>query len=108
MRRVTEVPEVTEPPPALPAPSPRVERAIVLALVVLSAVLALRHLSGDAATADEPVHVAAAVEIAREGTGRWNPEHPPLAKALAGLALTGLPLRPAEDPLRTPAGPARL
>ncbi|HMM36292.1 MAG TPA: glycosyltransferase family 39 protein [Thermoanaerobaculia bacterium] len=99
---------MSEPPAALPAPSPRVERAIVLALVVLSAVLALRHLSGDAATADEPVHVAAAVEIAREGTGRWNPEHPPLAKALAGLALTGLPLRPAEDPLRTPAGPARL
>lgn len=108
MCRVSEVTEATVPPPALPAPSPRVERAIVLAFVVVSAVLALRHLSGDAATADEPVHVAAAVEIAREGTGRWNPEHPPLAKALAGLALAGLPLRPAEDPLRSPAGPARL
>lgn len=105
MRRVSEV---TETSPAFPAPSLRAERAIVLAFVVLSTALALRHLSGDAATADEPVHVAGAVEIAREGTGRWNPEHPPLAKALAGLALTGLPLRPAEDPLRTPAGPARL
>lgn len=108
MRRVIEVTEVTELPAPLPAPSPRVERAIVLAFVVLSAVLALHHLAGDAATADEPVHVAGAVEIAREGTGRWNPEHPPLAKALAGLALGGLPLRPAEDPLRSPAGPARL
>ena len=108
MRGVNEVTEGTGTALALPAPSPRLERAIVLALVVLSAALALRHLAGDAATADEPVHVAAAVEIAREGTGRWNPEHPPLAKALAGLSLAGLPLRPADDPLRSAAGPARL
>lgn len=108
MRGVNEVTEVRRTSPGLPAPSPRAERAIVLALVVLSAVLALRHLEGDAATADEPVHVAGAVEIARQGTGRWNPEHPPLAKALAGLALTGLPLRPADDPLRSAAGPGRL
>lgn len=86
----------------------RFEPWISLAFVLLSAGLALHHLSGDSATADEPVHVAAAVEIVRDGTGRWNPEHPPLAKALAGIALTGLPIRPADDPLRSPAGPARL
>ena len=86
----------------------RLEPWISLALVLLSAALAIHHLSGDAATADEPVHLAASVEIVRDGTGRWNPEHPPLAKALAGLALAGLPIRPADDPLRTPAGPARL
>lgn len=88
--------------------TPRLEPWISLALVLLSAGLAVHHLSGDAATADEPVHLAAAVEIVRDGTGRWNPEHPPLAKALAGIALTGLPIRPADDPFRTPAGPARL
>ena len=86
----------------------RPEPWISLALVLLSTGLAVHHLAGDAATADEPVHLAASVEIAREGTGRWNPEHPPLAKAIAGLALTGLPLRPAEDPFRSPAGPTRL
>ncbi|HYN40855.1 MAG TPA: hypothetical protein VE129_03685, partial [Thermoanaerobaculia bacterium] len=86
----------------------RFEPWISLALVLLSAALALHHLSGDAATADEPVHLAAAVEIVRDGTGRWNPEHPPLAKALAGIALAGLPVRSADDPLRSPSGPARL
>jgi hypothetical protein len=91
-----------------PVRTPRLEPWISLALVLLSAGLALHHLSGDAATSDEPVHLAAAVEIVRDGTGRWNPEHPPLAKALAGLALTGLPIRPADDPFRSPAGPARL
>ncbi|MFN7987172.1 MAG: glycosyltransferase family 39 protein [Thermoanaerobaculia bacterium] len=87
---------------------PRAERWISLALVLLSASLAVQHLAGDAATADEPVHLAASVEIVRDGTGRWNPEHPPLAKALAGLALTGLPLRSADDPLHTPPSPGRL
>ncbi len=100
--------EVTETSPRAPDAAPRLERAVSLAFVLLAALLALHHLSGDAATADEPVHLAASVEVVREGTGRWNPEHPPLAKALAGLALTGLPLRPAEDPLRTPATPGRL
>lgn len=94
--------------PSTEGRSTRFEPWISLAFVLLSAGLALHHLSGDSATADEPVHVAAAVEIVRDGTGRWNPEHPPLAKALAGIALTGLPIRPADDPLRSPAGPARL
>ena len=88
--------------------TPRFEPWISLALVVVSAALALHHLSGDAATADEPVHLAAALEAVRDGTGRWNPEHPPLAKALAGIALTGLPIRPADDPLHSVPGPARL
>lgn len=96
------------PPGSTEGRSPRIEPWISLALVLLSAGLALHHLSGDAATADEPVHLAAAVEIVRDGTGRWNPEHPPLAKALAGFALTGLPIRSADDPFRSPPGPGRL
>jgi len=100
---------VTDAPPgALPGAAPRAERALAAALVLLSVSLALHHAAGDAATTDEPVHLAASVEIVREGTGRFNPEHPPLAKALAGLALSGLPVRPAEDPLRGPQGPGRL
>jgi len=96
-------------PPEPPLPAGRRFEALAVALLVLvSAALALHHLSGDAATTDEPVHIAAGVEIAREGTWRWNPEHPPLAKALAGLALTGLPLTPAGDPVREPAHAALL
>ena len=86
----------------------RLEPFLAAALVAASLALCLDHVAGDAATADEPVHLASAVEIVRQGTGRWNPEHPPLAKALAGLALTGLPLDPAVDPLRTAPDPARL
>jgi len=95
-------------PSVPPARRPRFEPWLSLAFIVFSAALAVLHLSGDAATADEPVHLAAALETVRDGTGRWNPEHPPLAKALAGIALTGLPIRPADDPLHSAPGPARL
>lgn len=70
-------------------------------LVLLAVGVTLHHVRDDAATTDEPVHVASSVEIARQGTGRWNPEHPPLAKALAGLSLTGLAIDPAPSPLLT-------
>lgn len=67
--------------------------------VMAGAALTLAHLANDSATTDEPVHIVSAVEIVRDGTGRWNPEHPPLAKALAGMALIGLPLDPVPNPL---------
>ncbi len=79
------------------------ERCISLLVAILGATLVLHHMAGDSATTDEPVHIAAGVEIVRDGTGRWNPEHPPLAKALAGLALTGLDVRPAGDPVANPS-----
>jgi hypothetical protein len=79
------------------------ERVTSLSIALLGAALVIHHMAGDSATTDEPVLVASGAEIARDGTGRWNPDHPPLAKALAGLALTGLPLRPAEDPIAHPA-----
>lgn len=68
-------------------------------LVVVAVAVTLHHVRDDAATTDEPVHLASSVEIVRQGTGRWNPEHPPLAKALAGVALTGLAVDPAASPL---------
>lgn len=79
------------------------ERVSSLLLAFLAATLVVHHMAGDSATTDEPVHIAAGVEIVRGGTGRWNPEHPPLAKALAGLALTGLDVRPAGDPIANPS-----
>jgi len=87
-------------------PNPTLERAAAILLIAGSVSLALDTLRTSAATTDEPVHIAAGVESVREGTGRWNPEHPPLAKLLAGLALTGLDLRPPESPLdEGPTGP---
>ncbi len=87
-------------------PGKGIEGLVALLLIGLSAGLAIDTLGTSSATTDEPVHIAAGVEIAREGTGRWNPEHPPLAKALAGLALTGLDLRPPDSPLEGgPTGP---
>jgi hypothetical protein len=75
-------------------------------LLAVSTGLCLDTLRTSSATTDEPVLITAGVEIVREGTGRWNPDHPPLAKALAGLALTGLDLRPPESPFDDgPTGP---
>ena len=91
-------------PPVLPSKkSVLFERSISLVFRPLGAALVVHHMAGDSATTDEPVHIAAGVEIVRDGTGRWNPEHPPLAKALAGLALTGLDVRPAGDPIANPS-----
>ncbi|HEX2758489.1 MAG TPA: hypothetical protein VHP60_08325, partial [Thermoanaerobaculia bacterium] len=84
--------------PALPSQKTvLLERLLSLSVALLGAALVVHHMAGDSATTDEPVHIAAGVEIVRDGTGRWNPEHPPLAKALAGLALTGLDVRPAGE-----------
>lgn len=83
-------------------PWTRLEPVAAALLVLCGTALVVSHAAGDAATVDEPVHVTAGVEIARQGTARWNPEHPPLAKALAGLALSGLPLAPVPDPIADP------
>ena len=91
-------------PPVLPSRKTVLfERCLSLSVALLASALVVHHMAGDAATTDEPVHIAAGVEIVRDGTGRWNPEHPPLAKALAGLALTGLDVRPAGDPIANPS-----
>lgn len=72
-------------------------------LSLAAAGITLSHVASDAATSDEPVHIAAGVEMVREGTGLWNVEHPPLAKALAGVALSGVTLRPIESPRSSPS-----
>ncbi len=86
------------PPEPLPARA-FVEPTLCFLLAAAAVALTLHHMAGDSATSDEPVHIASGFEIVRQGTGRWNPEHPPLAKALSGLALAGMDLEPPANPL---------
>ncbi|HPC83043.1 MAG TPA: glycosyltransferase family 39 protein [Thermoanaerobaculaceae bacterium] len=63
--------------------------AVAAAAVLLAGAAAWNN----SATADEPYHVLAAWVYAHDGHADLNPEHPPLAKLLAGLALQPLGLR---------------
>lgn len=62
---------------------------------VLLGVLSLTSLRQKGTTADECAHLPAGYTYVAFGDFRMNPEHPPLVKALSGLAL--LPLRPKVD-----------
>ncbi len=68
------------------------------AAVVIAAAVVVAAAAGweNFATADEPYHLLAAWTYAAEGHGDFNPEHPPLTKLLAGLALLPLELRGAQ------------
>lgn len=74
------------------------------AVALLSVALAIGASWGDSATTDEPYHILAGWTYVAEGKGDLNPEHPPLPKLLAGLALQPLGLRgtalPAVERLR--------
>ena len=76
----------------------RLEPGLAILVAALAVALVLARMAGDSPTSDEPVHIAAGVEILEQGTWTWNPEKPPLTKAGAALGLLGLDLRP-------PAGP---
>lgn len=60
---------------------------IVIALLMLSALLALVPLLGDSVTFDETSHVVAGLAIWRTGEFRLAPDHPPLAKLWCTLPL---------------------
>ncbi len=62
-------------------------------IIALAVVLAAAAGWENFATADEPYHLLAAWTYMAEGHGDFNPEHPPLAKLLAGAALLPLQLR---------------
>ena len=66
----------------------------VAALCALAMFLTWDHARGDAATNDEPVHLYAGAESVLAGVLFTNPEHPPLAKLLAGLSLLRRNVRP--------------
>jgi len=74
------------------------------AAIVAAAAWALvrDHAREDSLSADEPVHILAGYFEVFGRTAIVNIEHPPLAKALAGIALATLPLPPA--PARVPLG----
>jgi hypothetical protein len=84
----------------MPATSTRMPHRLAgLALIVLLVALAvLRSGVGtrlDGFTVDEPWHIVAGVSYLRTGDFRLNPEHPPLAKLAAGIAMPdGFRLRP--------------
>jgi len=60
------------------------------------------HTRADSLSADEPIHILSGYFAVASRSAIVNIEHPPLLKALSGLALTTLPLRPA--PPRVPMG----
>ncbi len=68
-------------------------------LIIAAAVAGAAAAGWDnSATNDEPYHVLAAWTYVRDGHADFNPEHPPLAKLLAGAALLALDPRPAAGP----------
>jgi 4-amino-4-deoxy-L-arabinose transferase-like glycosyltransferase len=72
-------------------------------LLVAVSVWAVRdHTREDSLSADEPIHILSGYFAVASHSAIVNIEHPPLLKALSGLALRTLPLRP--PPARVPMG----
>jgi len=76
--------------------------AAAAGLVLLSLFLVRDHTRDDSLSADEPVHILSGWFGVHGRTAIVNIEHPPVAKALAGLALGGLPIPP--PPSEVPMG----
>lgn len=74
----------------------------VVALVFLSAFLVHDHTRDDSLSADEPVHILSGWLEVVGRNAIVNIEHPPVAKMLAGVALSTLPLPP--PPANVPMG----
>ena len=66
----------------------------ILAVVLLGVMFVLMIFSslGDSGTIDEVAHIPSGYSYDKYQDFRLNPEHPPLAKALAGLPLTFIKL----------------
>jgi len=71
---------------------------VAAAVIGLAVVLAAAAGWKNSATTDEPYHVLAAWSHVVEGKGDLNPDKPPLAKLVSGLALAPLGLRGTEHP----------
>lgn len=63
-------------------------KKLPILIVLVSLVLAVTSLWDDSFIVDEIPHVGAGYSYITKGDFRLNPEHPPLAKDLAGLALS--------------------
>ena len=64
-------------------------RCAVAVLILQMAIVMLAAAARDAPVFDEGTHVVAGILNLRDHDLRWNAEHPPLIKALAGLATLG-------------------
>lgn len=65
----------------------------IAAIIIISAtILAMASVWNDSPIVDEIPHIGAGYSYIIKGDARLNPEHPPLAKDLAGIALSFLPL----------------
>ena len=74
--------------------------AVLIAAVAVAAVYG--HTRGDSLSTDEPIHMLSGYTAVASGSMIANLEHPPLLKALAGLSLLTLPLKP--PPAHVPIG----
>lgn len=63
------------------------EAAAVILLLACFAGAALYEIANTSPTYDEPAHIAAGYSYARHNDYRLNPEHPPLVKRIAALAI---------------------
>ncbi len=63
-----------------------------MALIIGASILTLASVWHDAPIVDEVPHIGAGYSYIADQTYQFNPEHPPLAKDLAGLALKTLPI----------------
>lgn len=63
----------------------------LLVIIIITAAAGLSYFSAwnDSLIVDEVPHIGAGYSYVAKGDYRLNPEHPPLAKLLAGLALSG-------------------
>ena len=69
------------------------------AVVAATCALAVAAGWNNSATSDEPYHTLAAFTYLDDGHGDLNPEHPPLAKLVAGIPLQALGLRGTRAPV---------
>ena len=67
-------------------------KKLSILIVLVAVVLSVTSLWDDSFIVDEIPHVGAGYSYIAKGDFRLNPEHPPLAKDLAGLALSLLPV----------------
>lgn len=83
----------TEPSSDRPAGGPAwMRRSAPIAVVVLLAQMVVAMMLGasnDSPVFDETTHIGAGIMNVRDHDLRWNAEHPPLVKAIAGVATLG-------------------
>lgn len=73
--------------------SEHMKTKFIAGIMISSAVvLAIASVWNDSPIVDEIPHIGAGYSYIQKGDFRLNPEHPPLAKDLAGIALSFLPL----------------